>query len=135
MNLRLKRLMNEYNEISEILSNHSNIIIKNTYGNPPEKYIIEYRIKGLEQTNGEVHKRDVHLVEINLPSEYPIIQPTCRMTTPVFHPNIDLTKICIADYWAAGESLLDVIIRIVKIISYQNYNIKSPLNGEAARWA
>jgi hypothetical protein len=43
--------------------------------------------------------------------------------------------VCIGDFWAASEGLDDLIIRIGRMISYQEYNTKSPLNGLAAKWA
>jgi hypothetical protein len=43
--------------------------------------------------------------------------------------------ICIGDHWTAQESLLDLIIRVGEIITYQLYNVKSPLDGETAMWA
>lgn len=135
MSIRLKRLYNEYNEVVNYFNDHPYIKIKSITGNPPEKYTIDYLIKGLKQSDDGVVLSKEHSVEIILPLEYPTFEPMCRMLTPVFHPNINLNKICIADHWAAGESLVDVICRIGKIISYQNYNIKSPLNGEAAKWA
>ncbi len=135
MNRRLVRLANDYKEISLVFANHPNIIIKNTFGDPPEKYHIEYRIKGVEQKGNSIVVKDSHLVEIVLTLDYPQMEPVCRMLTPVFHPNISPHVICIADHWAAGESLTDVIVRIGQMIGYQNYNIKSPRNGEAARWA
>jgi hypothetical protein len=57
------------------------------------------------------------------------------MLTPVFHPNFDDSTVCIGDFWAASEGLDDLIIRIGRMISYQEYNTKSPLNGLAAKWA
>jgi hypothetical protein len=57
------------------------------------------------------------------------------MLTPVFHPNFDDTMVCIGDFWAASEGLDDLIIRIGRMIAYQEYNTKSPLNGLAAKWA
>src|SRR6201986_4265521 len=57
------------------------------------------------------------------------------MLTPVFHPNFDDISVCIGDFWAASESLDDLIVRIGPMISYQEYNTKSPLNGLAAKWA
>jgi hypothetical protein len=53
----------------------------------------------------------------------------------VFHPNFDDSTVCIGDFWAASEGLDDLIIRIGRMISYQEYNTKSPLNGLAAKWA
>ena len=135
MNMKLKRLYNEYTEISERFAGNPYILIKETYGNPPEKYAIEYKVKGIVKVDNIINEKQSHLVEIVLPSEYPTVEPICRMLDPVFHPNVDINKICIADYWAASESLTDVIIRIGEIITFQNYNIKSPLNAEAAQWA
>jgi hypothetical protein len=57
------------------------------------------------------------------------------MHTPVFHPNFDDSMVCIGDFWAASEGLDDLIIRIGRMITYQEYNTKSPLNGLAAKWA
>jgi len=60
--------------------------------------------------------------------------PTCRMLTPVFHPNFDDSQVCIGDFWAASEGLDDLVMRIGRMICYQEFNIKSPLNGLAAKW-
>jgi len=57
------------------------------------------------------------------------------MITPVFHPNIDPQKICIGDHWSAGQSLAQMIVQIAEMISFQTYNVKSPLNARAAAWA
>jgi hypothetical protein len=75
------------------------------------------------------------LLEVNLSLGYPRRAPQCRMLTPVFHPNFDDSSVCIGDFWAASESLDDLIIRIGRMIAYQEYNTKSPLNGLAAKWA
>ena len=57
------------------------------------------------------------------------------MLTPVFHPNFDDATVCIGDFWAASEGLDDLIVRVGRMIAYQEYNTKSPLNGLAAKWA
>lgn len=135
MSYRLKRLANDAEEVQRSLISHSSIMISKTVGTPPEKYEIEYRVKGLEIKGEGPVERTSHRVEIVLTLDYPRIAPKCRMLTPVFHPNISPDAICIVDHWAAGESLLDIIFRIGEMICYQNYNIKSPRNGEAAKWA
>ena len=61
--------------------------------------------------------------------------PQCRMLTPVFHPNFDDASVCIGDFWAASEGLDDLVVRIGRMIAYQEYNTRSPLNGLAAKWA
>jgi Ubiquitin-conjugating enzyme len=72
---------------------------------------------------------------VNLSLGYPRRAPQCRMLTPVFHPNFDDAMVCIGDFWAASEGLDDLIIRIGRMITYQEYTTKSPLNGLAAKWA
>jgi predicted Zn finger-like uncharacterized protein len=56
------------------------------------------------------------------------------MLSPVFHPNIAPHAICVGDHWGAGESLQSIVARIGEMLAFQSYNVKSPLNGEAARW-
>jgi ubiquitin-protein ligase len=112
------------------------IQITGTAGMPPEVYRFAYYIKGLfVSTNGEIQERPQHHLEVNLSLGYPRRAPQCRMLTPVFHPNFDDSTVCIGDFWAASEGLDDLIIRIGRMIAYQEYNTKSPLNGLAAKWA
>ncbi|MCH2139339.1 MAG: hypothetical protein MK074_09870, partial [Phycisphaerales bacterium] len=61
--------------------------------------------------------------------------PVSTIQTPIWHPNFSKTTICIGDHWSPAEQLAHLIGRIGAMISYQDYNVKSPLNGEAARWA
>ena len=112
------------------------IQITGTAGMPPEVYRFAYYIKGLfVAVNGEIQERQQHHLEVNLSLGYPRRAPQCRMLTPVFHPNFDDSTVCIGDFWAASEGLDDLIIRIGRMIAYQEYNTKSPLNGLAAKWA
>ncbi len=113
------------------------IRLAGTNGNPPERYVVDYYIRGIDhiENNGQIVYRDYHSVEIKLPGTYPRTQPICRMLTPIFHPNIEPAVICIGDHWSAAERLCDLVVRIGEMIAYQSYNIKSPLDGEAAMWA
>lgn len=107
-----------------------------TAGMPPELYRFQYSLRGLYvASDGSILERNEHLLEVNLTLGYPRRAPQCRMLTPVFHPNFDDSSVCIGDFWAAAESLDDLIIRIGRMIAYQEYNTKSPLNGLAAKWA
>jgi len=83
----------------------------------------------------EAMPMQLHQAEAFLPIDYPRRPPFCRMTTPVFHPNIDPQKICIGDHWSAGQSLAQMVVHIAAMICYQSYNLKSPLNAKAAAWA
>ena len=134
-NVRLKRLAADHANVIKAFSTHPYIRVVEAIGEPPERYKIEYRVKGLVMQNEQVLPKEPHLVEVFLTLGYPRQAPQCRMLTPVFHPNIAPHAICIGDHWSAGESLTALIVRIGELISFQSYNVKSPLNGAAARWA
>jgi ubiquitin-protein ligase len=122
--------------IRERLAGWPLIEISGSAGIPPEIYRFTYRVKGLYvDSTGNILERDTHLLEVNLSLGYPRRAPQCRMLTPVFHPNFDDSTVCIGDFWAASESLDDLVIRIGRMIAYQEYNTRSPLNGLAAKWA
>lgn len=136
MSIRHRRLQSDYEKIVETFKEDGRIHIKAVNGNPPEKYQIEFLVNSLVMhPDGSVKVKNNHIAEIYLTASYPRQPPQCRMLTPVFHPNIAPHAICIGDHWAAGESLPHLIVRIGEMLSYQSYNLKSPLNGEAAKWA
>jgi ubiquitin-protein ligase len=133
---RIRRLKLDHEQLAQKFAKWPLIQITGTAGMPPEVYRFAYNIKGLfVSATGEIQERDVHYLEVNLSLGYPRRAPQCRMLTPVFHPNFDDATVCIGDFWAASEGLDDLIIRIGRMISYQEYNTKSPLNGLAAKWA
>jgi len=133
---RIRRLKLDYEQLHLRLAGWPLIRIAGTAGLPPEIYRFQYNIRGLYvASDGAILERAEHLLEVNLSLGYPRRAPQCRMLTPVFHPNFDDSSVCIGDFWAASESLDDLIIRIGRMISYQEYNTKSPLNGLAAKWA
>lgn len=136
MTPRLARLIADSREVTTAFASNPRIKVVRAEGNPPEKYEIEFNVTGLvPKTDGGVQGSNVHRAEIWLSLDYPRRPPFCRMITPVFHPNIDPQKICIGDHWSAGQSLAELITRIAEMITYQSYNVKSPLNAKAAAWA
>jgi ubiquitin-protein ligase len=134
---RIRRLRSDYEKVVALFAEHPNVKLLGTEGEPPEKYIFEIRVRGLVPQDQEAPPRTgtVHRAEVFLPLDYPRRPPFCRMVTPVFHPNIDPQKICIGDHWSAGQSLAQMVIQIAEMICFQSYNVKSPLNAEAAAWA
>lgn len=133
---RIRRLKLDHDQLLQKFASWPLIQISGTAGMPPEVYQFAYNIKGLfVSANGEIQERAQHYLEVNLSLGYPRRAPQCRMLTPVFHPNFDDSTVCIGDFWAASEGLDDLIIRIGRMIAYQEYNTKSPLNGLAAKWA
>jgi len=133
---RVRRLKLDYDQMVQKFAGWPLIQITGTAGMPPEVYRFSYHIKGLfVSPTGEIQERAQHHLEVNLSLGYPRRAPQCRMLTPVFHPNFDDATVCIGDFWAASEGLDDLVIRIGRMIAYQEYNTKSPLNGLAAKWA
>jgi ubiquitin-protein ligase len=136
MNPRIRRLESDQAKVVRDFSGHPHVKIESTDGVPPEKYLVAYMVRGLVATGTDSFIEGTeHRAEIFLPLDYPRRAPFCRMITPVFHPNIDPQKICIGDHWSAGQSLSELIRRIGEMISFQSYNVKSPLNAHAAKWA
>ena len=135
MSVRIRRLKADYEQIREGLRDHPAIAIRGVEGSPPERYQIEFKVRSVsEAVDGSIRERQEHVAEFFLTLSYPRLAPQCRMLTPVFHPNIAPHAVCIGDHWAAGESLLQLIVRVGEMLAFQSYNVKSPLNGRAARW-
>ncbi len=136
MQARLRRLQSDYEQAVAAFGNNPRIRLVSADGTPPEKYVFAFNVKSLVPLNDEDFTYgSEHRAEIFLPLDYPRRPPICRMLTPVFHPNIDPQKICIGDHWSAGQSLVQMVFRVAEMLSYQSYNLKSPLNAKAAAWA
>jgi ubiquitin-protein ligase len=136
MQARLRRLTADYQRVAAVFMEHHYIRLISVEGNPPDRYTFAFHVKSMVPTAGDqVGFGLLHRAEVFLPLDYPRRPPFCRMTSPVFHPNIDPQKICIGDHWSAGQSLADLIVRIGEMLCYQSYNVKSPLNAQAAAWA
>jgi ubiquitin-protein ligase len=136
MGPRLRRLKADADKVSAAFAQHPHIRVLGVEGNPPEKYTFEFRVTALvPQKEGPATPGVSHRAEVYLPADYPRRPPFARMITPVYHPNIDPQKICIGDHWSAGQSLVELVAQIAQMLCFQSYNIKSPLNAEAAVWA
>lgn len=136
MSPRLKRLNLDFERLQTRFATWPLVQITGTNGSPPEQYQFTYFVRGLYVApGGEILEREQHLLEVNLSLGYPRRAPQCKMITTVFHPNFDDSTVCIGDFWAASEGLDDLVIRIGRMLTYQEYNVKSPLNGLAAKWA
>jgi ubiquitin-protein ligase len=135
MDPRLRRLQSDYELVREVFSGHPHVAPAPLGTRlPPENYRIEFRLRGLYLDGDQPAYRDVHHVEIMLPRRYPAERPYVVPLEPIFHPNIR-DYFCIADYWAAGTTLADVIIKLGDMIQWRVYNTASPLDAIAARWA
>ncbi len=135
MNPRLRRLQSDYDLVREVFSGHPHVSIEPIGSRlPPESYRVVYRLRGLYLNGDQPDYRDLHHVEIMLPRRYPAERPYVVPLEPIFHPNIR-DYFCIADYWSAGTTLADVVVKLGDMIQWRVYNTASPLDAIAAKWA
>ncbi|MDI6782192.1 MAG: hypothetical protein QME49_08845, partial [bacterium] len=73
---RMLRLEEDYRSMQEIIKK-SKFITFESFGSPPEKYIVTYTCRGvkLDALSKEVVSVNFHQVEIYLPTTYPRIKP------------------------------------------------------------
>lgn len=134
--LRVRRLIADAELMRRTFAHSPRIRIESTEGSPPEAYRIAFNVQSLERdAKGKPVPRNQHVAEVRLGADYPRLPPVCKMLTPIFHPNIEPSYVCIGDHWTAGERLVDLVVRLAEMLGYQAYNIRSPLDGEAAMWA
>ena len=133
-NFRLRRLQSDYEAVKRLVHLHPKIEVEGVSGNPPDRYRLILHVRSLREQGERVDLAREHRLEITLPKGYPRDAPVCRMLTPVFHPNIAPHTVCIGDHWSAAERLDEMIQRVGEMLGFQSYNVKSPLNGQAARW-
>jgi ubiquitin-protein ligase len=135
MNPRLRRLQSDYAQVREVFSGHPHVHVEAVGTRlPPESYHVRFDVRGLTLVGEQPTYREAHEVDIMLPRNYPAEKPYCVPLSPIFHPNIK-DYFCIADYWAAGTTLVDVIVKLGDMIQWRIYNPASPLDAIAARWA
>lgn len=140
MSVREKRLKNDFQALSEFVSNSGGTLkIISKIGNPPYEYVIEYKCKGIEKLQGNkpIFRND-HRVEISLGNNYPREKPDAKFLTPIYHPNVwPDSRVCLGSYWTMGETLPQLVLRIGDIIQYQTdiTNLGSPANSTAKDWA
>ena len=132
---RAEQLRSDYQRCSRLFKSHPYISIKETFGSPPDKYRIQYRIDGLQKVKNTIETKNEHEVEIVLPENYPAAEPVCTRISPIFHPNIAPEIIDIKGVWTGNATLPDLIVHLGRMIAYQKYDTANPLNSEAAKWA
>lgn len=135
MNPRLRRLESDYRELRSRFDGDPAITITPVGAMPPERYQIIYRVPALRlREDGELERLDLTVITLTLPASYPRDKPHAVALESVFHPNFG-SYICIADFWAPGQSLGDIVVSIGEMLQFKKYNIRSPLNAIAAEWA
>lgn len=123
----------------EILSRETNGLVKvlSTVGNPVRELVLElgYPTAGSSDFPKVIQNKTT--VKIELLSRYPFQEPSAKITTPIYHPNVYSSgQICFGTKWLPSQSLDLLVRRIIKIITFDEslLNEASPANGAALRW-
>ena len=124
-----------FEEITNVFTNHPNISVKPTKGNPPEQYEASYTIQGIyKDDGGRIQHASNHIVSITIPFGFPHFPPSCKPKTPIFHPDFDPAAICLGDFWQHDRSISELILFIGKMISGELYSKENTFNEQAALW-
>jgi len=109
---RLRRLQVDFQSLQDRFSGHSHVSIASAGTHTaPERYEVEFRLRGLVLDGDQPVHRDIHTVELTLPRDYPRARPHCIPLEPIFHPNISdhFDCFCRPGSWSVGISLADVV--------------------------
>ncbi len=136
--MREKRLKKDYEAMAN-LHRLSALVDVEFIGSRSEKYKVIYHCKSFIwlENNKAPSYSNRHELEIYLHKEYPRRPPALKWLTNIFHPNILPPQknggVCIG-WWTAAETLDSLCIRIGEMLQYKTFNLKDPLDEDAAAW-
>ncbi len=136
---RIRRLEADFRAITQ-LDAESTIFEFEAESGLPENYRFVFHGPGTYRTSrNTVAICHQHEIVVELGAAYPRLMPAINWQTPVFHPNISSSGIvCLGGYgtnWVPSLRLDDLCVMLWDMIRYQNYDVESPYNREAALWA
>lgn len=130
-----KKYREDYEALVEKISYYPAISIVSTEKDPPEQYVIEYKLFGYGYTDdGGIQMARRHQVKLFLPFGYPHFAPTAKPLTRICHPDVSEQAIRIADQWQSNQSLADLVVYIGEMICGKVYSTEGAFNEEAATW-
>lgn len=137
---RVRRLKADGDAL-KLLKENSTIVDYQAFGDPPERYLITFKGKGLlRKTEADpVETAEVHRVEIRLGIDYPRSRPDLQWLTSIYHPNISAVgAVCLGGYstnWVPSLGLAELCEMLWDMVRYANYDPKSAYNYAAGRWS
>jgi hypothetical protein len=137
---RVRRLKADGDAL-KLLKENSTIVDYQAFGDPPERYLITFKGKGLlRKTEADpVEIAEVHRVEIRLGIDYPRSRPDLQWLTSIYHPNISAVgAVCLGGYstnWVPSLGLAELCEMLWDMVRYSNYDPKSAYNYAAGRWS
>jgi len=135
---RIRRLRSDLAALEKLKAESSIFDFRHT-GRPPQQFLISFAGKSLSREKGKVVLRNHHEVEIKLGASYPRTIPEIRWLGSIYHPNIsEIGIVCLGAYgthWVPSLALDELCVMLWDMARFQNYDIRSPYNREAAQWA
>lgn len=137
---REERLRADFEAI-EALKQASTILDFDAEGDPPDRYQVTFKGKGIRQSTGadeSIEFVTLHRCELRLPFSYPAQPPDIRWLTPIFHPNvsfsgfIELTEVGLP--WDPDVGLDAVCERLWDVARLAFVNIDESTNYAAQGW-
>ena len=111
-----------------------------TRGDPPDRYQLVFRGRGLHRNSiqNEVRPVDEHRVEIRLPDSYPDRPPDVRWSSPIFHPNVSFSGYLnlqdIGLSWHEEMGLDELCVRLWDVARLAYLDLDHAKNYSAKRW-
>ena len=137
---RTRRLRADHETLKQ-LKDASSVLNFQAFGDPPERYLVTFKGKGLIRASESepVRVADVHRVEIRLGLDYPRSRPDLQWLTSIYHPNISAVgAVCLGGYstnWVPSLGLGELCEMLWDMVRYANYDPKSAYNYAAGRWS
>ncbi len=137
-------LLDDFCEQSKIVSYEGK---RRRGGLPPDKYLFHYNLKsvvGIDANQNPIYGNK-HTAEIEISPQFPLGgQPSCKMITPAWHPNIKFDgafagKICINAEALGSWHTMDMLAeRIGEMLQFKNYHAVNeppyPEDAKASQW-
>jgi hypothetical protein len=124
----------------DVLKNASTILDFDADGQPPDRYTVTFRGKGVRRdpSTGRIEVVDTHQCEIRLPCSFPQRPPDIRWLTPLFHPNISFGGFIrlrdIGIVWEESLTLDVVCDRLWDVARMAYHDEENASNHSAKRW-
>lgn len=137
---RSRRLRADHEALKQLKEN-STILDFQAFGDPPERYLVTLKGKGLlrKSETEPVEAAEVHRAEIRLGIDYPRSRPDLQWLTSIYHPNISAVgAVCLGGYstnWVPSLGLAELCEMLWDMVRYANYDPKSAYNYAAGRWS
>ena len=124
----------------ESLRSESTILSLEPAGEPPDRYTLTFRGKGLgrEGMSTDVSVIELHQIDLRMPYSYPERPPDVRWLTPIVHPNVSFSGFLnlaeIGLPWTPDLTLDVLCERLWDVARGAYVNLEKAANYSAKNW-